>query len=363
MPRLFQPSAIRAGRIFGEIMNAAQLRSTQEPKSRVHRAPLSSRDPHLDTLRGLACVLVVAFHVNQGIKPQLGSTSLDFINDVLIMMRLPLFTFLSGYLYAMRTRQRGRDGEYLLRRLRLLLLPLMSVTLIHVAVQNHVPGTHLYTPSGDIWRALIFPFEHLWFLQAMALIVTAVALLERLEWLSTANRWGLVFIVANIAYLSPRFSIDLFSINGAIYLSPYFLLGLGAKRFEEDIGRSDIGVLALIVCLGAFIVKGMAVSGTIALSQQMLPKLHLVGGLSVCLVLIRTHFSWSGLAKLGTFSYPIYLFHPFGTAGSRIGLNYIGVKAAVPHILTGLAVGILLPLIIAACAEQFRFSRLLLLGR
>ena len=63
------------------------------------------RDLKVDTLRGIACFLLVAYHVvggdptaglkiNEGIVRQ--------IVDVLVYLRMPLFVFLSGYVYAHR---------------------------------------------------------------------------------------------------------------------------------------------------------------------------------------------------------------------------------------------------------------------
>ena len=68
--------------------------------------PRSTRDPRVETLRGLAILLVVAEHVigqdsSNGLRlPDdslylYASHSLDFV-------RMPLFTFLSGAVYAMR---------------------------------------------------------------------------------------------------------------------------------------------------------------------------------------------------------------------------------------------------------------------
>ena len=60
----------------------------------------------LDTLRGLACLLLVSYHVIGGDR-ETGLRLPDEhiaarINDFLALVRMPLFSFLSGMVYAWR---------------------------------------------------------------------------------------------------------------------------------------------------------------------------------------------------------------------------------------------------------------------
>jgi peptidoglycan/LPS O-acetylase OafA/YrhL len=63
----------------------------------------SKRNIPVDTLRGLACILLVAYHVI-GVTPESGLRLHDGIlknaNELLAYIRMPLFTFLSGFVYA-----------------------------------------------------------------------------------------------------------------------------------------------------------------------------------------------------------------------------------------------------------------------
>ena len=67
---------------------------------------VSDRNTNLDTLRGLACVLLTFYHV-VGLDPASGlrlplDSHYRAFNDMLAYIRMPLFTILSGVVYAMR---------------------------------------------------------------------------------------------------------------------------------------------------------------------------------------------------------------------------------------------------------------------
>ena len=68
---------------------------------------------HLDTIRGLACLLLVTYHVVgpdrfTGMRVADGSFYRTVLADGPLLVRMPLFTFLSGFVYAYRpVRPRG----------------------------------------------------------------------------------------------------------------------------------------------------------------------------------------------------------------------------------------------------------------
>lgn len=61
----------------------------------------------IETLRGLACLLLVLYHVigplGGGLKIDLGSP-FRVIADSMVYVRMPLFTFISGYIYSRSTK-------------------------------------------------------------------------------------------------------------------------------------------------------------------------------------------------------------------------------------------------------------------
>src|SRR3569833_297723 len=83
----------------------------------------------VETLRGLACMLIVAFHVigshtASGLHVSEDSPYRYFAN-LFMHLRMPLFTFLSGFVYAYRPVIRGQVRAFAAKKLLRLLLPLI----------------------------------------------------------------------------------------------------------------------------------------------------------------------------------------------------------------------------------------------
>src|SRR6185295_5386420 len=89
---------------------AAELRARSPPqvseRSIAMTAPAPAESQRLQTLRGVACLLLVAFHAI-GNHPTSGlhvadDSSFRFFANLFQYVRMPLFTFLSGFVYAYR---------------------------------------------------------------------------------------------------------------------------------------------------------------------------------------------------------------------------------------------------------------------
>jgi uncharacterized membrane protein YcfT len=89
----------------------------------------------IQTLRGLACLLLVLYHVvgdDPGAGLQVQDGMLRWFNDGLAYLRMPLFTFLSGLVCGMRPFH-GDSRAFLLGKARRLLVPLLVERLACVA--------------------------------------------------------------------------------------------------------------------------------------------------------------------------------------------------------------------------------------
>ena len=86
----------------------------------------------LQSARGLACLLLVAYHVigdpvTGGLR--LPASSLyHYFTLLFLPLRMPLFAFLSGFVYAYRPVAYGSRLRFLGKKLRRILVPLVVVT-------------------------------------------------------------------------------------------------------------------------------------------------------------------------------------------------------------------------------------------
>src|SRR5690606_6901179 len=124
---------------------------------------------------------LVSVHV-VGIDPQAGLRVADgfmrYFNDALAYIRMPLFTFLSGVVYAYRPFG-GDAGQFVAGKCRRLLLPMLVVGTLFAVAQTYTPGAN---DAVENWRLLhILPVAHFWFIEAIFIIFMIMIPLEILR--------------------------------------------------------------------------------------------------------------------------------------------------------------------------------------
>lgn len=324
-----------------------------------NRNKMIDRDFKIDTLRGMACLLLVAFHVvgseaTNGLRISAGAYR--DLNDILAYVRMPLFTFLSGFVYAYRPFQAGFQ-KFLIKKARRLLLPMLTVGTLFALLQTMTPGAN--SNIENLYYIHIVPVAHFWFIESLFLLFIVVCILEKLQSFASFKRYILVLIVSSVFYISP-IDIKYFSVSGLLYLFPYFLVGMGIYRYKL---LDKLSFSIILICLLLTIVFFVAIymSAIPMYGKRTLPSL-IVGGMS-CVVLLSTGLKSSFLAYIGGFSYSIYIYHVFFTASSRIFLNNVGLSNLEVVFVVSLLFGVLGPIVVETILEKFNFSRVLFLGR
>ena len=89
----------------------------------------------------------------------------------------------------------------------------------------------------------------------------------------------------------------------------------------------------------------------------------LIVGLLFCILLYLTRMKSTILASIGFYSYSIYLFHVFFTAGARILLSRFGVTELWILFTVALAAGLAGPVIVELAASLYNPARILMLGK
>jgi peptidoglycan/LPS O-acetylase OafA/YrhL len=301
------------------------------------------REPTLDTARGVACLLLVAYHA-VGANDALGMRVADdspyrLITDALAYVRMPLFTLLSGMVYAIRPVRADEVLDFLRGKIFRLLIPLICVGFLFVVTQRLVPGSNMRLDWHQMPSILLYPYAHFWFLQALFLVFLIVGALELAGLLSDRLRAGIALGVAALLFHASGLFTDVFAFKRALYLLPFFLAGVMIRRFTADRWKIVIEIcLIFAVVSGAYGFVGDATHGLIKL---------LIPILAVSLLLsFVPPIGW--LAVIGVYSYSIYLHHVFGTAGLRILGGYFGA-GQLPIFVGATLAGILLPIAIHRC--------------
>jgi peptidoglycan/LPS O-acetylase OafA/YrhL len=325
-----------------------------------------AKDDGVETLRGLAVLLMVAGHVI-GNDAETGLRVADdsgwrYAYYTLAPLRMPLFTAISGYVYALRPLGAGGWSRFMAGKVRRLLIPLLVVGSAFVSLQFVTPGANSRVAVGDLPWLLVIPYAHYWYLYALAWVFLLVGTLDALRVLDRPWRWALLLAAALALMASGALATPVLGIGHAQYLLPYFLLGLGVRRFSLRRGWPVAVALAALGAAGLILHQGGWAGWWELEGLERYAVTTLLGAVGV-VGLLTWRVPWRPLATLGTFSYGIYLMHVFGTAAARIALQRAGVTAMPIHLLAGVAAGVALPILIERTVARRPWLLLLLLGR
>jgi fucose 4-O-acetylase-like acetyltransferase len=328
--------------------------------------PLESA--RVQTLRGIACLLLVAFHAigsssASGLHAPDSSIYRHFTN-LFVHIRMPLFTFLSGVVYAYRPLRPEQALEFSGKKLRRLGVPLIVATTVLYTL--HLVTDHRVPPASRVWTIYIYPYWHLWFVQALLLVFVAVITFEILGALSTFRQFLYVFTLSLVLYSGGLFEgHEAFGLNNATYLLPFFLAGLAAHRYRAVLQTRQ----ALTLTLGCLIAAQgwhtyFVLTRTLAPIDPVVHRsiLNLLIGMSASLSALQLLPRMRLMEQIGGSSYIIYLYHPVFVAAALTG---IGTRFPLPtsllFVMAG-TVGIVGPMLLERSAARIPGGRLLLEG-
>lgn len=327
------------------------------------------KDASIETLRGIAIILMVAGHV-VGAEPddamQLAAGSpWHFIFWGLQDFRMPLFTVLSGYVYAARPTEDWLQCGLLVRaKIRRLLVPLLVVGTLVFWAKMLNPASSSDLGPGDWWAVYFFGLDHLWFLQAIFLIFLMAGALDALGILGKRRYWLIATLLAAVLYISALVpDTNFLGVSPAIRLLPFFLLGYGLKRHQTKL-TNKAGWLLMLALLAAFTTRIVRVTAEVELGTSQERTLAVVIGFTSILLLYRYRAVLTNrfLTWVGGYAFGIYLFHYFALPVVWIGSRTMGIENEFAKFALGMALGIGLPILLQVLTRPSRWAALVLFG-
>lgn len=327
---------------------------------------------HVETLRGLACLLLVAYHVigndsGHGMHVPDGSPWRAF-TEIFMHIRMPLFSFISGYVFSSMVADGAAFASAVARKLRRIGIPFVVVSTLFYVTFGSVTATPDQVP---LWQIYVLPYEHYWYLQATLLIMIFLLAVALIAGAWRAWAFALLLPVAIAIFpMALSFSPNVFAIDSALYLLPYFLLGHVLRLWSLDRRLGDaprIRLPLLLVTAGLaltlFVLDVLSVQKRIGLDFSRQSAAGLALGISACLALFFLRPKNRLLEWIGLYSYSIYLFHVFATAGlRRVLMANLPQTPRIVFFVLALAAGLGLPIVMHRLFVRYRLSALLLLG-
>lgn len=308
-------------------------------------------DFRIDAVRGVACILLVAFHVI-GEQPAHGlrveyEHPLALFSEIFIHLRMPLFAMLSGFVYAYRPAHRGAMGSYFKGKGRRLVLPYLFAATAYAGAHTLLGGAYA-VPLADFWQVYVLSYSQFWFIQSVLLLFIVVGLLDAV--FGNDKPWPVLglFLLSWLAFLSPiAEGIQVFSLDRAFYLAPFFLGGVLINRLGGRIPVNAGYAIAGLTVIGLLLHAADTLQEPgLTTDRRTYVGLFLALGLSSSLVIFRFR-NWI-LEKIGKYSYSIYLYHLFAV----MGLQFVYDKTGMPNAYLALGFGVVLGLGLPILAEE-----------
>ncbi|MER2535186.1 MAG: acyltransferase [Rhizobiaceae bacterium] len=265
----------------------------------------------LNSLRGLACLLLVGFHVTEAALARL-SADMPWImvfHEVMEPIRMPLFSFLSGFIYAFRPVVPGSVLAFEKKKVRRLLVPFLCLTVLLFALKT------LADPQGaqSFSHYLLHPFSHLWFLQALFFVFLVYAVVDGAFPRSPVRNVALILAGSLALFLSPFRDIPVLSIGDAAYILPFFSLGVLACRIRPWL-EANAAAVTTVLAVAAALFLAYAFNLTLGGGEITKHDPVILGMSLTCILLLLMIFPTVGwLAWIGVYSFSIYLFHTIFT--------------------------------------------------
>lgn len=322
----------------------------------------------IDISKGIGIILVVIGHAGRGLTnaniPD-SNDLLPLLDHVIYAFHMPLFFLLSGVTFGMRPPI--NVSQTLTKRAWRLFYAMIIWTYAFLALRS-LAGSR--SNSGSTWNDFFIlplpPFEHFWFIWALLVNVVFFGLLRLVcrPVLSDMWFWVGAFAIAIIAYSTlhlPERLILLFGLG--LNYSMVFAFGalIGASKLTHFVPSWPVA----IACAALF------ASGLAICTFADLPVPRLITGFGLSLIFLipmarmatfcRRSKILQGLAFLGILSLPIYVMHTMFGAGMRIALLKAGNTDLSTHLVLGISMGVLGPVLFYLAARRLKLGRLLAL--
>lgn len=317
----------------------------------------------IETLRAVAIVLLVSYHV-------IGSNSasglnldypepLRFVADFLIDVRMPFFAFIAGFVYAIRPASRGHFRRFVWGKLRRLFVPFAVATFLFAGAAS-VMGNEFAYPVSELWRLPFVSYAHYWFLQSVLVIFVCFGIFDAV----VRHQFSIAVLVGSgaLSLSGLTFDTSVMSVNGALYLFPYFMLGVVVNRYAANIWmdatRLSLVMLCVVLACTAWNLKILQDTASFSLIRRDVQSLGF--GLGICVLA----FLWLPripiLEKLAPYGFMIYLHHVFGTVAVREICDFFAISALEVRFMLGLGGGLYLPVLMHLAIMRLPLSKVLL---
>ncbi|NNE36041.1 MAG: acyltransferase family protein, partial [Rhodothermales bacterium] len=277
---------------------------------------------------------------------------------------MPLFFFLSG-LFAGSARKKSIPA-FFGGRLRGIAYPYFVWILITGVIRTLVysgPNETVQFLAG-YWRVVFEPYDIYWFLYALFLISVVYYFLRRAGVSVLAIAVALLIVYAGFVLSGVEFSWK--PANLFCYYAPYYAVGtlFTNRSWHASLSGLSTAVRAVLAGAALALVAYLALAGMLTAGK---PDIFSATAGILAVIIISMGLERWGKAdfirRWGTLSLQIYVAHTIVGAGVRVVLLQSGISALAPHIVAGVVIALLAPILLYHVGNRVGFPYLFSLRR
>ena len=323
------------------------------------KAAVRTREKWVDDVKVIACILVVLGHFFQSmtkanILPE--NDLYEWFETTIYYFHVPLFFICSGYLYQKYSRVNSVDGWFrnVVKKALALGVPYATFTtatwVLKKAFSNSVNNQ-----IGGLGDTLLFhPASPYWYLYALFFIFLLTPTFKGVK----MAVGGLIVAIAMKTIALSGEGYGVYAVSTVLSNEIWFVLGMSICAFNVRLkGRKVQGMICglLFMILSVVVYKAEISGGVIPFAM----------GLLACVAVIlmvaggERRFG-RGMDFLAKYTMPIFLMHTLFAAPTRAVLLKLGIGSSVIHVVLGLGISFIGPIIAAWIMKKTKWLEFLL---
>lgn len=314
----------------------------------------------IDYLKAFACVLVVLGHLIQSLQ----KSNIDnyqnitsFIDWFIYLFHMPLFFFISGYLYEKNkedfTWKNYREFE--LKKIVNFIVPYFSFYLLYVGINiMFAQSVNYKLGMQNILNMFNNPISPYWFLYALLSIFIVVPLIEKIL---KNNRYFILGILVILKIISILVKTNIYFLDSIFSYTIYFYMANFVSIKNNCNAKKEyfsiISKIILYIILAIIIY--LNINEINKYLMALIKEIFAVLGIYLCLKIFLNIKKSRFLDTIKKYTFQIYLLHTILGAGIRILLLKIGIQNYILHIVLGFIASIYIPVLISIICEKTKY--------
>ena len=294
------------------------------------------RDCWVDNVKVVACILVVLGHFFQSmVKAEIiaDSSLYQWFNTTIYYFHVPLFFICSGYLYQKYSRVDNDDSWFrnVLKKGLALGIPYFTFSTITWVLKTVFSGSVNDQIGGLGSTLFLHPTSPYWYLYCLFFIFVVTPTFASKK----TSLIGLIIALAMKLVSLAGGGTSVYAINTVLSNEIWFVLGMSINWLELSWVKPQFGV----ILFGLFLVLSILPVDFWGMS--------FVFGIIACLGVVMMLYKTKYDSPLARYTMPIFLMHTLFAATMRSVLLKLGIGSSVIHVVLGLGISFVGPIIAA----------------